>query len=60
MRRKKSYVCQEHRFEAGYTYGIMTVFDEARLNQHEKAVADAAEKFWEEEHKRRMSENKTA
>ena len=60
MRRKKSYVCQERRFGAGYTYRIMTVFDAARLEQHEKAVADAVEKFWEEEHSMRIRKEKSA
>lgn len=60
MKRKKAYICRESRFGAGYTYRIMTVFDETRLNQHEKAIADAVEKFWEEEHKRRTEESKTA
>lgn len=52
MKRKKEYICRESRFGAGYTYRIMTVFDAARLEQHEKSVADAVEKFWEEEHKK--------
>lgn len=60
IKRKKAYICREARFGAGYTYRIMTVFDAARLDQHEKAVKDAMEKFWEEEHKRRMEEVKTA
>lgn len=60
MKRKKSYICQESRFGAGYTCRIMTVFDASRLEQHEKAIADAVEKFWEEEHKRRMQKDKTA
>lgn len=60
MKRKKAYTCQESRFGAGYTYRIMTAFDSARLERHEKAVADAVEKFWEEEHERRTREAKTA
>lgn len=60
MRRKKSHVCQERRFGAGYTYRIMTVFDSIRLEQHEKAVVDAVEKFWEEEHARRIRKEKSA
>ncbi|MCI8795358.1 MAG: hypothetical protein HFG89_00690 [Dorea sp.] len=60
MKRKKSYSCQRSRFGAGYTYRIMRVFDAARLEKHEKAVADAAEKFWKEEHARRMQAGKTA
>lgn len=60
MKRKKSYVCEGSRFGAGYTYKIMTMFDAARLEQHEKAVADSVEKFWEEEHARRMQKEKTA
>lgn len=60
MKRKRSYVCQERRFGAGYTYRIMAIFDFKRLEQHEKAVADAVEKFWEEEHKRRTLKHKTA
>lgn len=60
MKHKKSYVCQERRFGAGYTYRIMTIFDATRLEQHEKAVADAVEKYWEEEHARRIQAEKTA
>lgn len=60
MKRKKAYICQESRFGAGYTYRIMTVFDAARLERHEKTVADAVEKFWEEERKRKIEERKTA
>lgn len=60
MRCKRAYICKESRFGAGYTYRIMTAFDAARLDQHEKAVADAVEKFWEEEHKRRSEGKKTA
>lgn len=60
MRRKKSYVFQESRFGAGHTYRIMTVFDSARLEQHEKAVMDAVERFWAEEHERKTLESKTA
>lgn len=60
MKRKKAYICRESRFGAGHTYRIMTVFDEARLERHEKSVTDATEKFWEEEHKRRTEESKTA
>ena len=60
MKRKKSYTCQESRFGAGYTYRIMTVFDATRLEQHEKTIADAVEKFWQEEHARRVEEELTA
>lgn len=60
MKRKKAYVCQERRFGAGYTYRIMSVFDTARLEKHEKAVADAVEKFWEKEHEKRIQKGKTA
>lgn len=60
MKRKKAYICKESRFGAGHTYRIMTVFDAARLEQHEKAVADAVEKFWEEEHTRRIQKEKSA
>lgn len=60
MKRKKSYICKEYRFGAGYTYRIMTIFDAARLEKHEKAVADATEKYWEAEHARRIRIEKTA
>lgn len=40
---------------AGITYRIMTAFDAARLAEHEKCVADAAEAFWQEEHARRTA-----
>lgn len=60
MKRKKAHICKESRFGAGHTYRIMTVFDAVRLEQHEKAVADAVEKFWEEEHARRIQKEKSA
>lgn len=54
MKRKKSYVCQESCFGAGYTYRIMARVDVDRLERHEKSIADAVEKFWKEEHNRRI------
>lgn len=60
MKHKKAYVCQRFRFGAGYTYRIMTAFDAERLEQHEKAVHDAVEKFWQEEHERRMAKELSA
>lgn len=60
MNRKKSYICKESRFGAGYTYRIMTVFDAERLERHEKAVQDAVKKFWQEEHARRTTKELTA
>lgn len=60
MKRKKSHICQASRFGAGYTYRIMTVFDAARLEKHEKAVSDSVEKFWKEEHERRLQKAQTA
>lgn len=54
MSRKRAYICQTRRFGAGYTYTIMTVFDAARLEKHEKAVSEAVEKFGKEEHTRRL------
>lgn len=59
MSHKKTYICQEFRFGFGYTYRIMTIFDVARLEQHEKAITDASEKFWKEEHIRRKQKTKT-
>lgn len=56
MASKKAYACCSSRFGCGRTYRIMTVFDAARLEQHEKAVAEAAERFWQQEHARRMRE----
>lgn len=58
MSRKKAYICKADRFGAGYSYRIMTVFDAARLEKHEKAVADAVESFWQSEHVRRMQAQK--
>lgn len=55
MKRKKSYEMKCMRFGAGYSYRITTVFDARRLEQHEKDVADAVEKFCQEEHAKRMS-----
>lgn len=57
MKRKKSYVCQESLFGAGCTYIIMTIFDSARLEKHQKTISDAVEKFWEYEHNKRIQEN---
>lgn len=54
MTRKKAYVCRVDRFGAGYSCRIMTVFDAARLEKHEKAVAGAVEAFWQSEHARRI------
>lgn len=56
MNHKKTYTCQVTCFGFGYTYRIMTIFDVARLEQHEKAITDASEKFWKEEHIRRKQE----
>ncbi len=53
--KKKSYECAPSRFGAGYTYRIMTVFDSRRLADHEVRVQVAAEKYWEEEHRRRIT-----
>lgn len=58
MSRKKAYTCKPSRFGYGYSYDIMTVFDAARLEKHEKAVADAVEAFWQAEHARRMQAEK--
>jgi len=60
MKRKKSYVCQRTWFGAGYTYRILATLDALRLKQHEKAVTEAVEKFWQEEHERRMMTEKMA
>mgnify|MGYP001100693455 FL=1 len=60
MRRKKLYVCQESYFGAGYTYRIMAIADADRLEHHEKSITDAVEKFWKEEHNRRIQADKTA
>ncbi len=45
MKRKRSYVCQHIRFGVGRSYRIMNVFDAVRLEEHEKAVSNAVEKF---------------
>lgn len=58
MRRKRAYICKASRFGAGYSYRIMTVFDAARLEKHEKAVAEAVGAFWQMEHARRMQAQK--
>lgn len=54
MKHKKTYEMKCERFGAGYTYRIMTVFDSARLEKHENAIKEAHERFWQEEHARRM------
>lgn len=56
MSRKKSYVCRRNRFGAGISYRIMTVFDAARLEEHEKRVQESAEAFWQAEHARRIKQ----
>lgn len=53
MSRKKAYKCTCERFGAGYSYKIMTVFDAARLKEHEDKIQVSVKKFWEEEHARR-------
>lgn len=55
MKRKKSYSLQSFHFGAGISYRILTVFDAARLEKHEKAVREATEAFWQAEHARRMT-----
>lgn len=59
MKRKKNICLRKNRFGSGYTYRIMTAFDAIQLDQHEKAVNEATEKFWKEEHERRMQEEQT-
>ena len=54
MKRKRAYTCYSSRFGFGVTYLIMTVFDYARLEKHEKEVQDAVEAFWQAEHARRI------
>lgn len=49
MNRKKAYICKPFRFGYGHSYDIMTVFDAARLEEHEKAVSDAVKAFWQDE-----------
>ena len=58
MSRKKAYICKPSRFGYGYSYDIMSVFDAARLEKHEKAVAYAVETFWQAEHSRRLQVEK--
>lgn len=60
MRRKKSYICKRYRIGVGYSYRIMTALDADRLEKHEKAVRDAVEKFWKEEHEKRERKGLTA
>lgn len=59
MKRKRAYTCNSRIFGAGITYTIMTIFDAARLEKHEKSVHEASEAFWKEEHTRRMQAAKT-
>lgn len=57
MKRKRKYSLTLYNiFGVGFTYIIMTALDAEQLKQHEKAVHDAAEKFWKEEHERRMAQ----
>lgn len=55
MSRKKSYICKPFRLGYGYSYDIMTVFDFARLEKHEREIQDAVEAFWQAEHARRIN-----
>lgn len=55
---KKSYEVRSFRFGCGYTYNIFTVFDARRLDEHENAIKKATEKFWQEEHARRLMAGK--
>lgn len=58
MKRKKAYTCIRSRFGAGYTYCIMTVFNARRLAEHEKSIQEAVERFWQDEHARRIQAKK--
>ena len=54
MKLKRSYVLKGFQYGAGYTYRIFKAFDARRLEEHEKAVSEAVEAFWQAEHARRM------
>ncbi len=54
MKNKRAYDMTSYSYGAGYAYRIMTVFDARRLADHEKAIKEASENFWQAEHARRM------
>lgn len=51
---KKIYTCKCYKYGAGYWFRVLTVFDDAKLEDHEKRVSDAIEAFWQAEHARRQ------
>lgn len=60
MSRKKSLECKCYSYGAGLWFRVLTVFDAARLEEHEKRVSDAVEAFWQAEHARRQQVQETA
>lgn len=58
MSRKRAYETVCFKYGAGWTYRVFTVFDKRKLEKHENAIREAAERFWQEEHARRIMEKK--
>lgn len=58
MKNKKSYNLSCSRFGSGHTYKILSVFDSVRLERHENLIKESCEKFWIQEHEKRMQEKK--
>ena len=59
MIRKKSLDCKCYSYGAGFWFRVLTVFDGACLEEHEKRVSDAIEAFWQAEHARRQQTQAT-
>ena len=59
MSRKKSLDCKCYSYGAGFWFRVLTVFDDACLEEHEKRVSDAIEAFWQAEHARRQQTQAT-
>lgn len=60
MRRKHSYAYKCYKYGYGYWFRVLTVFDDVRLEDHEKRVHDATAAFWQAEHTRRQAAQTTA
>ena len=54
MKSRRAYNVVFTPYGSGYSCRIMTVFDAARLEKHQNAITEATEKFWQNEHMRRM------
>lgn len=57
MDNNRAYMCKCSKFGAGISYYIMTVFDAARLAEHEEKIRKSVQKFWEEKRAQQMQES---